>query len=64
MFICREVRLNDLYRVALSAVRTTSAVMFLVAAAFVSAWLVTIANIPQHMVFFKGLLPIRPKEIA
>lgn len=48
-FIYREVRMTDLYRLGLSAVRTTSAVMFLVAAAFVSAWLVTIADIPQHM---------------
>jgi len=49
MFVYREIRFRDLFRLFSSAAKTSAAVMFLVAAAFVSAWLVTIANIPEHM---------------
>lgn len=49
MFVYREIRVRDLFRLFSSAAKTSAAVMFLVAAAFVSAWLVTIANIPEHM---------------
>ena len=49
MLVYGEIRVRHLYGLALAAVKTTSAVMFLVAAAFVSAWLVTIANIPTHL---------------
>ena len=49
MFVYREIHLRDLFRLFSSAAKTSAAVMFLVAAAFVSAWLVTIANIPEHM---------------
>jgi tripartite ATP-independent transporter DctM subunit len=44
------MRLAQLYRVFLSAARTTSVVMFLVAAAMVSAWLITVANLPGELV--------------
>lgn len=46
MFIYRELKLRDLYALVLSAGKTTAVVMFLVAAAMVSAWLITVANIP------------------
>jgi tripartite ATP-independent transporter DctM subunit len=49
MFIYRELRLRDLYRLVLSAGKTTAVVMFLVAAAMVSAWLITVANIPTEV---------------
>jgi len=49
MFIYRELRLRDLYGVFLSAAKTTAVVMFLVAAALVSAWLITSANIPNEI---------------
>jgi tripartite ATP-independent transporter DctM subunit len=49
LFVYREIRAQDLARLFCAAAKTSSAVMFLVAAAFVSAWLITIANIPQHM---------------
>jgi tripartite ATP-independent transporter DctM subunit len=50
MFIYREIKLQDLYGLILSAAKTSSVVMFLVAAALVSAWLITIANIPSKIV--------------
>ncbi len=49
MFIYRELRMRDLYRLVLSAGKTTAVVMFLVAAAMVSAWLITVANIPTEV---------------
>jgi tripartite ATP-independent transporter DctM subunit len=51
--VYRELRLSQLYGVFVGAARTTSVVMLLVAAAAVSAWLITVANIPQQVV---GLL--------
>jgi tripartite ATP-independent transporter DctM subunit len=48
--IYRELRLRDLYGVFLSAAITTSVVMFLVAAALVSSWLITVAEITQQVV--------------
>jgi tripartite ATP-independent transporter DctM subunit len=49
MFVYRELKVRDLYKVALTAAKTTSAVMLLVAAAVVSAWLITQANIPAEL---------------
>ncbi|MCD6076579.1 MAG: dctQ [Ramlibacter sp.] len=49
MFIYRELKAKDLYRLVLSAGKTTAVVMFLVAAAMVSAWLITVANIPDEV---------------
>ncbi len=49
MFIYRELKLAALYQLVLSAGKTTSVVMFLVAAAMVSAWLITVANIPDEV---------------
>jgi tripartite ATP-independent transporter DctM subunit len=50
LFIYREIKVKDLYRIILSAAKTSSVVMFLVAAALVSAWLITVANIPAQIV--------------
>jgi tripartite ATP-independent transporter DctM subunit len=47
--VYRELKLADLYQVTLSAARTTSVVMLLVAAAMVSSWLVTIADLPGQL---------------
>ncbi len=49
LFIYREIRLRDLYGIVLAAAKTSSVVMFLVAAALVSAWLLTVANIPNQI---------------
>jgi len=51
--VYRELSLKRLYGVFLSAAMTTSVVMFLVAAALVSAWLITVADLPSKVV---GLL--------
>ena len=48
--IYREMRLAQLYTVFLAAAKTTAVVMFLVAAAMVSAWLITVANLPAELV--------------
>jgi len=50
MFIYREIKIKDLYGIVLAAGKTSSVVMFLVAAALVSAWLITVANIPAQVV--------------
>jgi tripartite ATP-independent transporter DctM subunit len=47
--VYRELKLIDLYKVTLAAARTTSVVMLLVAAAMVSSWLVTIADLPGQL---------------
>ena len=49
MFIYRELKWDKLYALIASAGKTTSVVMFLVAAAMVSAWLITVANIPTEI---------------
>ncbi|MBM3408405.1 MAG: TRAP transporter large permease subunit [Betaproteobacteria bacterium] len=49
LFIYRELKLSQLYRVMLIAAKTTAVVMFLVASALVSAWLITQANIPAEL---------------
>ena len=48
-FIYRELQWSELYELILSAGKTTAVVMFLVAAAMVSAWLITVANIPTEV---------------
>lgn len=49
LFVYRELKIKDLYRVLLNAGKTTAVVMFLVAAANVTGWLITIAELPQTM---------------
>ncbi|MVW77396.1 TRAP transporter large permease subunit [Bordetella sp. 02P26C-1] len=49
MFVYRELKPADIYPVFLRAAKTTSVVMFLVAAAMVSAWLITAADIPGEV---------------
>jgi tripartite ATP-independent transporter DctM subunit len=48
--IYRELSFRQLYEVFVAAARTTAVVMFLVAAAMVSAWLITVADMPGKMV--------------
>jgi TRAP-type transport system large permease protein len=49
MFIYREMRWPQVYGLFLAAGKTTAVVMFLVGAAMVSAWLITVANIPNEV---------------
>ncbi len=48
--IYRELAWNQLYEVFLNAAKTTAVIMFLVAAAMVSAWLITVAQLPDQIV--------------
>jgi TRAP-type transport system large permease protein len=49
MFIYREMHWSEVYGLFLAAGKTTAVVMFLVSAAMVSAWLITVANIPNEV---------------
>lgn len=49
LVIYRELKVSQLYEVILSSAKTTSVVMLLVAAAMVSSWLVTIADLPGQL---------------
>ncbi|MGC3963877.1 MAG: TRAP transporter large permease subunit [Rhodocyclaceae bacterium] len=61
LFVYREIKLTETYRLFLNAAKTTSIVMFLVAAASVSAWLITAADIPMQLA---GLLaPVMDKPV-
>jgi tripartite ATP-independent transporter DctM subunit len=48
--IYRELTWSQLFDVFRMAAKTTSVIMFLVAAAMVSAWLITVANLPAEVV--------------
>ena len=48
--IYRELKLSQVYEVFVSAALSTSVVMFLVAAALVSSWLITVAEIATQVV--------------
>ncbi|WP_020560700.1 TRAP transporter large permease subunit [Thiofilum flexile] len=50
MVIYREMTWHQLYEVFISAGKTTATIMFLVAAAMVSAWLITVADLPGQVV--------------
>ncbi len=59
--IYRELAWNQLYGVFLAAAKTTAVVMFLVAAAMVSAWLITVAQLPDQVVSLLKPLLDSPK---
>jgi len=48
--VYREMKLPQLYDVFVSASKTTAVIMFLVAAAMVSAWLITVGDVPSKMI--------------
>ena len=50
LFIYKELKFSQIYSVLAQAGQTAAIVMFLVAAALVSAWLITIAEIPQQCI--------------
>ncbi|MCX7779449.1 MAG: TRAP transporter large permease subunit [Negativicutes bacterium] len=53
LFLCfvvyRQLTFKDLTKILISAAKTTSVIMFLIAAAMVSSWLIAIANIPASI---------------
>jgi tripartite ATP-independent transporter DctM subunit len=59
--IYRELSWQQLFDVFRTAAKTTSVIMFLVAAAMVSAWLITVANLPAQVVSLLQPLLDHPK---
>ncbi len=49
-FVYRELNFKTLVPLFMTAAKTSAVVMFLVAAAMVSAWLITVANLPGELV--------------
>lgn len=49
IFIYKGMRFQDLPQILLNAAKTASAIMLIVAASSVSAWLITIADIPSQV---------------
>lgn len=58
--VYRELKINQLYHILIVSAKTTSVVMFLAAAAMVSAWLITVANIPVMLTDLLGPLIDHP----
>ena len=50
LFVYKELDIRKMYPLFVSAAKTSAVVMFLVAAAMVSAWLITVAQIPGQLV--------------
>jgi tripartite ATP-independent transporter DctM subunit len=50
LLVYRELRIGQLYGLFLAAAKTTAVIMFLVAGAMVSAWLITVAQLPAQLV--------------
>ena len=48
--IYRELSWQQLFEVFVASAKTTAVVMFLVAAAMVSAWMITVANLPNQVI--------------
>ena len=58
--IYRELSWQQLFEVFVASAKTTSVVMFLVAAAMVSAWMITVANLPDQVIALLQPLIDRP----
>lgn len=54
LFIYRELKIGELYEVLIASAKTTSVVMLVAAAAMVSAWLITVANVPNEIAGIMG----------
>ena len=50
MFVYRELSWRQLYMIFVTSAKTSAVVMFLIAAAMVSAWLITVADLPAKVV--------------
>jgi TRAP-type transport system large permease protein len=49
LFVYKEISWRDMLPIATSAAKTSAVVMFLVAAAMVSAWMITVAQLPAQL---------------
>ena len=58
--IYRELTFKQLFEVFTASAKTTAVVMFLVAAAMVSAWMITVANLPDQVISLLQPLLDRP----
>ena len=58
--VYRELTLKQLFEVFTASAKTTAVVMFLVAAAMVSAWMITVANLPDQVISLLQPLLDRP----
>ncbi len=61
LFVYREVKVSQLTALVVNAGRTTSTVMFLCAAAFVSSYMVTLADLPAQVTEFLGPMIQHPR---
>ena len=50
VFVYRELKVGQIYQLFVTSAKITAVVMFLVAAAMVSAWLITVADMPAKVV--------------
>ena len=50
IFVYRELKPRDIYAVFVASAKTSAVVMFLIAAAMVSSWLITVADLPGAVV--------------
>jgi tripartite ATP-independent transporter DctM subunit len=60
VFVYREIGLKTLYRVLVNTARTTSVVMYLVAAALVASYMITLADLPDQLIALLGPLTDSP----
>jgi TRAP-type transport system large permease protein len=60
LVVYRELKVSDLTKVLVASAKTTAVVMFVAAAAMVSAWLITVANVPAEMASMLGGLIENP----
>ncbi len=61
LFVYREVKISQLTTLFVNAGRTTSTVMFLCAAAFVSSYMVTLADLPAQVTDYLGPMMGHPR---
>nr|WP_252193083.1 TRAP transporter large permease subunit [Rhizobium sp. CSW-27] len=61
--IYRELTLKGFYHILIGAGRATAMVMFLVGAAMVAAWLITVAQLPQQLAQILGPLVEHPRVL-
>lgn len=61
--VYRELTLKGFYEILIGAGRSTAMVMFLVGAAMVAAWLITVAQLPQQLAQLLGPLVEHPRVL-
>jgi TRAP-type transport system large permease protein len=49
LIVYKEISIKDMLPILISAAKTSAVVMFLVAAAMVSAWMITVAQLPAQL---------------